>query len=307
MANTYTTINDVRIMSDGIKALNHALTPLEVISLDVGSDPAAKNDTIRVPLVTARTASSYSNTYESGDTTIVGKAVSLSTHLYNSWHVSEAEAAKTPASTFEMSAVECAYGLAAEIQNTIFNVVTVANFGSTEDTDEETVTAANFDADAFATLRNICVKTLKWREYKPGVWGNVVLDGDYCTNLLKDPAVRDRSASGKDALVSGKVGQLYGLGIYENNALVSSTPGTGENLTGIALQPGALAAAIRPIQPLGSAALEYEDVAIDPDSGVAMSYRRWVNTATGDLWGTFAVLMGAGMVDEARLVAIRSA
>jgi len=308
MANTFTNVNDTKIMADAIAALNHGLTMTDIFSIDVGSDPAEKNQTIYVPLATARTGAEYNTTYEDGNTTIAGQSVDVNTHLMCPWHVTEKQSAQSRVKLFEAGSVECAYGLAATVQNTIINVVTASNFGNTEDTDKETVTAANFDADAIADIKNICVKTNKWREVRPGLYGSLVMDGAYITNAQKDPAIRDKSASGKDALESGLVGKVSGFNLYENNIIASSTPGSGgENLVGFAVQPAAIAAAIRPIQPLGGAALEYEDIATDPDSGISMSYRRWVNTATGDMWGAFTVLMGVGKVDGNRLVRIVSA
>lgn len=307
MANTYTSINDIKIMQDGLAALKVGLTPLKVFALDVGSDPAQKNEYVYVPLATARTGASYSNTYEDGNTTITGVSVRMTQHLMAPWHITEAQAAMTTTKAFEMSAVECGYALAAIVQNTVLNDITVAHFGSTEGTDELTFAASACDADKIAELRKVCVKTNKWRELTPGYLGALVLDGAYTQVLMSDPAIRDRSASNKDALVSGQVGRLYGFDLFENNMVTASTPGTGENLVGFAAQPGGLACAVRPIQPFGGKALEFEQIVTDPDSGISMSYRRWVNTGTGDMWGTFTVLMGSDLVDASRLVAVRSA
>ena len=307
MANTYSNINDIKIMQEGLESLKLGLTPLNVFTLDVGSDPMTKNEYVYVPLATARTGAAYSNTYEDGNTTITGYSVQLATHAMAPWHITEAQAAKSTTNAFELSGKECGYALAAYVQNTVLNAITVAHFGSTEGTDELTFASTACDADKIAELRKVCVKTNKWREIGPGKLGALVLDGAYIQTLLSDPAIRDRSASAKDSLVSGQVGKLYGFDLFENNMVVSSTPGTGENLVGFAAQPGGLAVAVRPIQPFGGKALEFEGIATDPDSGISMSYRRWVNTATGDMWGTFTVLMGVDLVDSGRLVAVRSA
>lgn len=308
MANSFTNVNDVKVMSDVVDALKHGLTPTRVFTIDAGSTPTEKNATIYVPVATARTAGTYSSTYEDGNTTIAGASITVGTHLFCSWHVTEAQSATSKVKLFEGGAVEATYALANLIQNTILNAITVANFGNTEDTDEETVSAANFDADELATIKNICRKTNKWRDLSPGYLGALVLDGNYTTNLAKDPALRDISAS-QDPMVlsSGLFGRKLGFDIYENNLIVSSTPGTGENLVGFAVQPAAIAAAIRPIVPQESGAYLFDEIASDPESGVSMSYRRWINTATGDLWGTVAVYMGVGKVDGSRLVRIVSA
>lgn len=301
MANTLTNINDVKVMSDAVGALKKGLTPLKVISLDVAGTPAEKFGTVYVPLVSARSATSYSSTYESGDSTIAGKAVTLANHLMCSWHVKETESIASSAKIFEAEAVECAYGLAASIQTAVLNIITTGNFTGTS----LTVSAANFGYDDVAAIRLKATKTNGWREIEPGKLGSLVLDGAYINALQKDSAIVNLSASGKDTLVSGVVGTVFGFDIYENNLIATSTPGTTQNLVGFAVQPGAIAAAIRPVPVLEEGYIE-ADIAVDPDSGVAMSYRRWLNTSTGLLWGTFTVYMGVAVVDPSRLIAIYS-
>jgi hypothetical protein len=291
-------------MEKAVAALKHGLTPMKnVFAIDVDSTPVAKNQSVYVPLATARSAAAYTNTYEDGNTTIVGYQVNCNTHLMASFHITEEQSMATPTDAFEAQAVECAYALAAGVQNTVFNAITLANFGSTENTDEYTIAAGSFDTDAVAHIRQICTKTNKWRPDKSRA---LVLDGAYIANLLKDSAVVDLSASGMSALQTGSIAKLMGFDIYENNLVVGSTPGTGENLVGFAALPQCLGVAVRPVVVL-SDAYDFADVATDPESKISMSYRRWVNTATGDLWGTFTVLMGVGKVDASALVAVRSA
>ena len=303
MANSYTNINDVKVMSDGVAALKKALTPLSVFTLDAGSDPMEKNEYVYVPLASARSGSAFSSTYESGDSTITGKGVQLSNHRFCSWHVTDVQGMKSSAKLFEMESVEAAYGLASDIQTLVLNVITTANFTGTS----VTVTAANFGLDDVADIRSKATKTNGWREVEPGKLGALVLDGKYVEALNKDTTVINQAASGKDTLVSGVVGRIYGLDIYENNLIATSTPGTTQNLVGFAVQPGAIAVAVRPVRPGDDKTLAFADIAVDPDSGIAMSYRRWYNPASGTLWGTYTVLMGVVAVDPSRLIAIYSA
>jgi len=64
---------------------------------------------------------------------------------------------------------------------------------------------------------------------------------------------------------------------------------------------------VRPVMPLGSAAIEYADIAVDPETDVSCGYRRWLDVDTGFLWGTFTALYGVAKVDGNRLVRIVSA
>lgn len=290
-------------MSEGLAALNLGLTPLKVFAMDAGSDAGMKNEYVYVPLATARTGGAYSSTYESGNTTITGYGVQLSNHRMCSWHVTEEEQAKSSNNLFETASVECAYGLAADIQTLVLNVISTSNFTGTS----VTVSSSSFDTDSVADLTNVAKKTNKWRELAPGKLGSLVLDGAYVNALRKDLTITDMSASGKDTLITGSIGRLFGLDIYENNLITSTTPGTTSNLVGFACQPGAIAVAIRPIEPLMAGEYGFADIATDPDTGISMAYRRWVNTGTGAMWGTYTVLAGMAKVDLSRLIAIYSA
>ena len=303
MSNTLTTINDSRIMEMGIAALNYGLTRLGIFSLDVSAE-IASNEYVYVPLATARTSATQNGDYQVGNTTIVGKSVQLSIHDKASWHVTEAEQAKTPTPIFEIAAKECAYALPAGIQNQVFNAITASNFGNSEDTDKQTVAAASFDADEVLSIKEICEGTNKWNFDGP-VKPALVLSSAYINNLLNDPAVRDLSASGLAAGTSGKVLSWGGFDIYSNNIVKGSTPGGGENLVGFACLPQALAVAVRPCPMRGT--YEVEDIIVDPVTGGAATFRRWTDTQTGYMWGTFTCMAGVGVVDAGALVRIVSA
>lgn len=307
MANSFSTINDTRTMEVGVDALKRGLTTMTAFSLDITPEPAFKGEVIQVPLFSSREGVAQGGDYQVGNTTVAGAQVTVSTHLKCSWHLEEETNMQTTAKLWEGMAAECGHGLALVVQNTIFNAITVANFGNTEGTDERTVTAANFDSDEIGDIKNICSKTLKWRPLQGNMLGSAIMDGAYITNAWKDPAIKDKSASGKDALESGLVGRVTGFDFFENNQLSQSTPGQGENLVGMFVQPGALATAVRPVLPLDDQAYLFQDIAVEPESGISASMRRWVDTQTGFMWGTFTVLMGTNVVDEARLLRIVSA
>lgn len=303
MSNTLTTINDSKIMSDGVAALNYGLSPLNVFSLDVSAEIESA-EYVYVPLASARTSSAWTDSYEKGDTTIVGKSVQLDTHPYASWQVTEAEQAKTPVNVFEMAAKECGYALAAGIQDAAIVKITASTYGNVENTSKMTVTAANFDVDKLFDLVEICEGARKMNRFGKPL--SLVIKSDYISNLMKDPACRDMSASGKDTIVSGYIGRLAGVDIYANNIInANSTVGSGgEYLVGFICQPEALAVAVRPVPTRGG--YDVEEIAVDPQSGAAMTYRRWTQLSTGTAYGTFTCLMGVGAVNPAALVRIVS-
>ena len=112
MANTFTNINTTKVMSEITSALKLGLTPLNVFSLDVGSNPAEKNEVVTVPIITARTAVSNATNYENGNTTVVGSQVNLDTNISSSWHITAVQASKQGTDYFVKAGKEAAYSVA---------------------------------------------------------------------------------------------------------------------------------------------------------------------------------------------------
>ncbi len=301
MANTYTNINDAKVMSDCVGALKLGLTPLDVFSMSVGSDPSEKNETVTVPLVTAMSGATNATNYASGDTTVVGKVVNLTTNFSRSWHITAKQASKNSTDIFEKAAVEATYSVAYLVQLSALNLITRASYGTST---EAIIASSSFDSDAVQDIRNTCVNTLKWRANSSM---SLVLDGAYYTNLAKDPAQRDMSASGADTNASGKVDRNSGFRIIENGVIASSTPyGATEYLRGFAALPQAMALAVRPPAILGNSAFEVNEIAVDPDSGISLNYRRWIDPVTNALWGCVETLFGGAAVDGNALYRIVS-
>lgn len=299
MANTFTNINQTKVMSECIGALKLALTPLRVFSLGVSSDPAEKNDTVNVPLVTARSASTNATDYEDGNTTIASAQVSVNINLSASWHITAIQASKTGTDAFEKSAVECVYGVAYAAQLAMIELITAASF-----TNETIKASTAFDLDVVQDIRNTCLNTLKWR---PNQKMSLVLDGGHFANLMKDPAVRDKSASGMDIAAAGSAGKVAGFDLYENGVIAAATVyGGSEDLRGFATLPQALAAAVRPPVILGQDGFVVNEYVTDPDDpqGVTLNYRTWIKPGSNTLWGCVEVLFGAVKVDGSALYRI---
>jgi hypothetical protein len=301
MANTYSNINDTKIMSSVVGALKLGLTPLNVFSLSVGSDPMEKNEIVTVPLITARSGATNATNYENGNTTVTGKQVNLDTNYSCSWHITAVEASKTGTDAFEKSGVEAAYAVALLAQTAALNLVVRASYGTST---EKVLASTACDSDALFDIRNTCMNTLKWR---PNQNPALVLDGAYYANLMKDPAVKDKSASGGDTAMAGMVPRHAGFSIFENGVIASSTPYSAtEYLRGFACLPQAMALAIRPPARVGQAAYDVNEIVVDPDTGIALNYRRWINTASNTLWGAVEILFGGVAVDGSALYRIVS-
>lgn len=297
MANTLTNVNTTKVYSECLSALKVMLEPLSIFSVKYDSEPGAIGDSVYVPVVSSQSAGTGTTDYESGDGSAVGVQVQISTNYSRSNHLTAVQASKTQTDAFKKWMMEGMYSIASGVLTATQNLVTTAF------TNSKTVGAATaMDADLMLDIRKDCVTTMKFRPMD-GI--NVVLDAAYFANLLKDPAIRDRSASGLDAGVSGNVARWAGMNIRESVTLSSAdpyaAPATGAYLRGFACVPSAIGVTIRPPKVLDDKPwLSIENV-VDPETGIGFQVRTWVSTKTNTLWGCVETLYGGARVNTAAL------
>lgn len=303
MANTFTAINIAKVQEEILGALKLGLTPLSgVFSMSVGSDPLEKNETVTVPLITARTATSNGTNYEDGNTTVTGKVVNLDTNISCSWHITAIQASKQGTDYFVKAGVEAAYSVAYAALLKAFNLVVRASYGTST---EAIVASTALDSDKLFDIRNTCMNTLKWR---PSQMPALVLDGAYYANLSKDPAVKDLSASGAGTAQSGEVARHAGFRIYETGVLAAASTAYGatEYVRGFACLPDAMAIAIRPPAAIGGSVYDVNEVITEPETGLSANYRSWVNPTDNSLWGCVEIITGMLAVNGSALYRIVS-
>ena len=301
MGNTFTNINRTKVQSEIVEALAIGLKPLDAFSLSVGSDPAEKNQFVNVPLITLGSASTNATNYEAGNTTVTGKQVNLNTNISSSWHITAVEASKQDTDYWSKAAKQKAYEVAYAARLAALNLVVRASYGTST---EKVVLASAFDSDTVFDIRNTVMNTLKWSQQEGA---SLMLDGEYYAALGKDPAVKDLSASGMATAQTGEVPMHAGFKIIEDGQIAASTPyGATEYLRGFACLPQSMALAIRPPAQVGQSAYEVNEVISDPDTGIALNYREWINTSTNTLWGTIECLFGGTAVDGNALYRIVS-
>jgi hypothetical protein len=223
--------------------------------------------------------------------------VSITTNYARSNHLTAVQASQTQTDAFKKWMMEGMFSIASGILTGTQNLITTAF------TNSKTVGAATaMDADMLLDIRKDCVTTMKFRSIEPI---NVVLDAAYYGNLLKDPAIRDRSASGVDAGVSGAVARWAGMNIRESVTLSGAdpyaAPGTGAYLRGFACVPSAIGITVRPPKILDDRPwLSIENV-VDPETGIGFQVRTWVAPKTNTLWGCVETLFGGARVNTAAL------
>lgn len=295
MANTLTSVTESMLQDEVLPALKLGLVPIDAFSYAVAETPKAVGDSVTVPVVTAKTAGTYSTTFESGNSTVTGTSVTLAAPTFSSWFVNPNLEAAPTIQRWMACAREAAYAVAKSVLQSTIALFVEGNIGSTENTDELVVTAANYDVDDQATL---------WGMLKTkGVTGQVsaIHTIDYAARLLKDNTLQDRSASGSDVLQTAEFPPILGARQFYTDAFPSAvtTQNTGVIYTG--RQTAAVAMAIPNVvdSDLQNAAGLRVMVTADPDTGIPLIYRSWVNTATGAFWGSVLIMHGQSFVQDA--------
>jgi len=249
MANTFNGMTADNIARLGITTLEKALVPMSAFTLNLSPDIQDQGTTVSTRIVPAAAAptdlvndesGSYSSVVDDQTTTAV--QVILDQHPVSGFALTDSEAQEIAAGvwrdTGERLVKSYARGIANDILNDIFNLVTVANFGAAV----LTTAAANFDADDVADLREEAVNAGFSMDDEPAL----LLTPAYFSALLKGTDVKDFSASQLDALRTGNLPRLSGFKIIEAPTFppVGGTPET-ENAVGFIAMPDAIAIAMR--------------------------------------------------------------
>ncbi len=296
MANTLTTISQSMLQDEVLSALQLGLNPLKAFSFAPQEKPLSVGDSCIVPVISSMTAGSYSTTFESGDSTITGTSVTIAAPVFRSWHVNPHTEGIPTAERFLASGREAAYAVAKKVVQNVLDNFVAANIGDVADTDKKVITAANYDVDDQADM----LELLAGKGVDGGV--SAIHNIAYATALRKDSGLQDASAYGSDQLIrTGELPPIFGVGQYYTDAFSSTL--TGENTTVIFTGKSTAAIAVGAYNNLDegmeSAAGVRNEVITDPDTGLSLTWRTWVNTADGVYWGSVYVASGDAFIQDA--------
>jgi hypothetical protein len=293
MSNTLTTISQTLVQDEVLPALKLGLLPLNAMSKNyVSGRQLMVGDTVKVNVISAKTAGTFSTTFESGNSTVTGTSVTIAAPVFSSWYVNPKREGIPTVERFIACGKEAAAAVAKSVLQTALSYFVTANIGNTNAADALTVAAANYDVDDIADQWGM-LKTKK-------VAGKIsaIHNIAYATALLKDAALQDRSASGSDVLTTGELPPILGMPIYYTDAFPTEL--TNENVGAIYTSPEAVAIAIGggvvPQDGLEQAAGVREFPVTDPETGLTMMWRTWVNSANGEYWGSVYVMFGSAFL-----------
>lgn len=273
MANTINTNLQNNIISQSaLEQFSSILAPLQAFSTSFNDEASQRGNKVTIlNLANTSSAANFapSTGYASQDTSYGQTQVSLGSHKFVSWHITDKQRSESSAVELERFGYQKGADLAKAVFQDICASITIANFGS-----KKVSVASAFDADDVADMRSTALTN-----NLPIEGCSLVLNNGHFTNLLKDSAVASALNYGSsDAIRGGNVPSLFGIpSVYETN----SVPSNSENLQGFLAHPCGLAVAMRYLEPSNTQEYISARRVSDPKSGLVMGYREFYDASKG--------------------------
>jgi hypothetical protein len=306
MANTLNGMIADNIAIEGISTLEKSLIPMTAFSMDLSKDVAEQGTTVSTRIVPAAAASTDIEDDESGDysgvvdnQTTTARQITLDPHPANGFAFSDLEMQRIAAGvmndTLQRMIRTHVRGIAEDVLDTLFALVTNANYGAAG----LISTAANFDEEDVADLRTVA-DNAGW----PQGEGTMVLNATFYNALVKSGAIADYSASQSDALRTGVLPTLSGFTIIKAPTL----PTNSENLAGFIALPDAALIAMRGVDSQSRGAFEEYRIMQSPVVGATITYSAvYMSQSTRKTDHIFEALYGVQLGQAASLKRITTA
>lgn len=288
------------VLDSALMALRESLLPLNSFSTVFNSVPLQGTDKIAVPFYPLATdaTSDFNGTYSFGDSNAINsREITVNKRKYQALSFTSAELARQPYFNPEQLGFQKGRKLAEDILRDILGIVTAANYGAAI----HTGAASGFDSDDMISMKT-ALDQAKWAKTSRAM----ILDNAYEGALLKDAAIKNAAAVGSaSAIQNGRLPQIAGFDVVGTNLV----PDNGENLVGMVALPEAILVAFSPVQPSPGVRnnLTAYEVAVDPETGLAIEYRSWGDPDTDTEKSVIEVNYGFAKGHEAALKRIVSA
>lgn len=288
MSNTLTNVDEQMVQDEVLPALKLGLAPINAFSIGVSKTPKGVGDIVKVNVASAKSAATYTGTFATGDSSVTSTDVTLLAPKFSSWHVNPHLEGMPTAQRFLAQGREAAYAVAKSVLQAVLGNLVASNIGDVADTDKKVVTAANYDVDDQADLWQL----IKTKKVAGGI--SAIHNIAYAAALLKDAALQDRSASGSSMLMTGELPPVLGANQYYTDAFPSAvtSENTGVIYTGTETVAAAFAMPNSVEEGLENAAGVRIIQMTDPDTGIPLVWRTWVDSNTGVYWGTVFTMFG---------------
>ena len=298
MANSFATRNGTIIAQKTLTTLLAEFPALSKISTNFTDQPLLFGQSLKVDIVTARTAIAYSTTngYVPSDAAITQATVTLNTHVHDTYYVNDQDATSTNVNLVNRFARASAYAIGSKVMADLMALVLNANYANSS-----TVAIGSFDRAAL-----IDVNTQLDLRSVSSMDRFALLYPSYYGALLKDTtAVSNNTNPESNAIASGVLSDIDGTMVMRT----STVPGNSENLTGFVAVPEALAMAttIPAAPPEGIPLAGIANTVTDPDSGLSVQVREWYDFNLGRHYRNTVLMYGVAVGNAAALQRIKSA
>ena len=272
MANTIdSSLQLTEILDSALTAFKRAVVPLNAFSTVYADVALQGDDTVDVPYYPLATDASASRNADGSykalvtDTDTQVKTITIDTNKVQGLSFTGRERARQPVFDPEKHGMIKGEKLGYDIVADVLSVVTAANFaGSTI----AASAAADFDEEDVADLAQLCDEA-EWSS----IGRSLILNPAFHYNLVKQPAILDRSQSGSNSLNTGDLPNIMGFTLFCSNGV----PANGaENIAGFAVTDSAILCAFAPVPPsdgVRQLLVDYQQVT-DPDTGATLEYKR---------------------------------
>lgn len=272
-------LNNNIIAQQALEQFTKILAPLNAFSTSFNDEAGNRGDSITIlNLANTSSVSTFSGSYTSAGDTFGKSTISLDTHKYVSWHLTDTERSESSALELTRFAYQKGGELATAVIEDIFSAIKTANFGV------DVTKTGTFGIDEVADARKSAVDA-----NLPIDDCSLVLSPTSFSTLIQDSVVGSALNYGSaDAIRDGKVPSLMGIpNVIETNATFdASSP------DGFLAHPSGLAVAMRYLEPLDSKEYISAKKISDPKTGLVMGYREFYDPTAGKLTAILECVYG---------------
>lgn len=272
MANSTTGIQDDIIARSVLEGYTTTIAPLLAFATDFSDSTAKYGDRVSVPrlnsAIDAALDKSVGGSYTVQDIDSDAVEIVLNKHRYVSMGADDIEVANSSALILERYGVRKGNLLAKTVLQDIWSEITNANFGAAAFTGA----ASTFDEDDVVDIKDACDDDDMAEDNR-----FLILSNAYYNALLTSGSIKDTSAFGFNAIMSGDVPQLHGFNVIRSNAV----PANGENLVGFATDGSGIAAAFRYLQPQAGHKYDRAEPLVG-EGGQTLGLRDWYSEDNGN-------------------------
>jgi len=284
MATINSALNDKLIAQAALEAFTADLEPLSIFTTSYSNEVVRRGASVEVPLIANLSATTFDNSYEEDGGTMNKVTINVDTHRIVTVSLTDTEYSKSSVAEITKFAAQQGKALAQSVLTSFYNLFLTTAGGAAQ------FSASLTNLSAFTITNARALRKALSDEKAPINDRALILNTTLYDSLLSQSGLLDASAFGaRDAISEGRVPRVLGMQVYESMIL----PTNSITLAAMAVHPSAAAIAIRALEP--QAASEYLSTAVvtDPQSGIALGYRRHYAPGSGKMFVSMECVFGA--------------